>query len=187
MSMTYNASVQAKVHVHPHYTPKIRPKINEPRSNTKSYETNPKSSVTNEKSNTIKYKEPKSVQKIQSDIKKGMNTKQNKSFSKSETDSIFKSNNVSNFYNTKYHKQSIISNPWFWVFMMHHNRINNRTNDDYLNGYKLGSKYASIDKKNKTTKNQNIKQNKKIKKSQLKNKQFVKGYNEGYSDIYLSE
>lgn len=67
--------------------------------------------------------------------------------------------------------------------MINHNRISKTKNDDnYLNGYKLGVKYATLDKKNKTTKNKNPKSNKKLKKSNLNKKQFLKGYTDGYND-----
>ncbi len=202
---TAKASVaHATPHVAPHVSPHVsrppvrvaprpsatphvnKPAKSAPHNSTKPKASTPKTTGENAKQGTGSPKEPKSVQKVESDIKKGMNSSK-QSYNQSEVDSIFKSNNVSSVYSDQYRRQSIISNPWFWMYMLNHNRISkDRNSEQYLAGYKAGTKYANLDKKSKSTKNQDPKKNKKVTKTQLNNKDWKKGYSEGYSDTMLS-
>ena len=63
-----------------------------------------------------------------------------KRFTRKQTSRVFAANRVTPAYQTAYHRQSIIRNPWFWLFMINHHRINQRTRADaqYLKGYRYG-------------------------------------------------
>lgn len=96
---------------------------------------------------------------------------------KSSVLDIFDKNNARTEYHS-YRNQSIISNPWFWLFITtrNHHRYNdsayneNMTNKDYLAGYKAGFKDGQSKKDNTN------------KLSKSKSKKFMNGYKDGLED-----
>lgn len=96
---------------------------------------------------------------------------------KSSVFDIFNKNNARNEYRS-YRHQSIISNPWFWLFITtrNHHRYNSSTydenmkNKDYLAGYKAGFKDGQSKKDN----------TKDLSKS--KSTKFMNGYKDGLDD-----
>lgn len=96
---------------------------------------------------------------------------------KSSVFDIFNKNNARNEYRS-YRHQSIISNPWFWLFITtrNHHRYNSSTydenmkNKDYLAGYKAGFKDGQSKKDN----------TKDLSKS--KSAKFMNGYKDGLED-----
>ena len=47
-----------------------------------------------------------------------------KRFTRKQASRVFAANRIAPAYQTAYHRQSIIRNPWFWLFMINHHRIN---------------------------------------------------------------
>ena len=102
---------------------------------------------------------------------------QDEKVSKSAARDIFQKNNARNEYHS-YRQQSIISNPWFWLFITtrNHHRYNSSTydenmkNKDYLAGYKAGFKDGQ-DKKDNTSE-----------LSKSKSAKFMTGYKDGLED-----
>lgn len=101
-------------------------------------------------------------------------------YSKSAAARVFHANGMSTAYQTAYHHQSVIHNPWFWVFMMNHHRLNNQTQTDkeYLAGYKLGVKEGQADLKAHSRSHQNLTSSDEKKHSQ----KWQNGYYDGYND-----
>lgn len=101
-------------------------------------------------------------------------------YSKSAAARVFHANGMSSAYQTAYHHQSVIHNPWFWVFMMNHHRLNSQTQTDkeYLAGYKLGVKEGQVDLKDHSRHHQNLTSSDEKKHSQ----KWQSGYYDGYND-----
>lgn len=101
-------------------------------------------------------------------------------YSKSTAARVFHANGMSTAYQTAYHHQSVIRNPWFWIFMMNHHRLNNQTQTDreYLAGYKLGVKEGQVDLKDHSRHHQNLTASDEKKHSQ----KWQSGYYDGYND-----
>lgn len=101
-------------------------------------------------------------------------------YSKSAAARVFHANGMSSAYQTAYHHQSVIHNPWFWVFMMNHHRLNSQTQTDreYLAGYKLGVKEGQVDLNDHSRHHQNLTSSDEKKHSQ----KWQSGYYDGYND-----
>lgn len=101
-------------------------------------------------------------------------------YSKSAAARVFHTNGMSTTYQTAYHHQSVIHNPWFWVFMMNNHRLNNQTQTDkeYLAGYKFGVKEGQADLKAHSRHHQNLTSSDEKKHSQ----KWQNGYYDGYND-----
>ena len=65
-------------------------------------------------------------------------------FSKETSRRVFADNSLSDVYRRGFYRQSIIGNPWFWMFMYEHHRLNqeNQHDNEYLMGYRDGAKDA---------------------------------------------
>lgn len=98
----------------------------------------------------------------------------------SQADQTFKTNNIQPTYRTYYHHQSVISNPWFWMFMIQNHRINEQHSHDtqYLKGYKTGYHSGQQDLKKRSRYHQNLTTS----QENSHNKSWQNGYYEGYSD-----
>ena len=81
-----------------------------------------------------------------------------KRFTRKQTSRVFAANRIAPAYQTAYHRQSIICNPWFWLFMINHHRINQQTRADaqYLKGYRYGMQQGQSDLKAYSRQHQNL-------------------------------
>lgn len=105
---------------------------------------------------------------------------------------IFSSNGYDNTTYNVYRHQSIFNNPWFWMYMMNHNRLRygynsetynkNSESEFYLRGYKDGyndgEKGKDDTKKLSDTKSVKDKFNNESEKSE-----YLKGYKDGLADV----
>lgn len=105
-------------------------------------------------------------------------------YSKSAAARIFRTNGMSTAYQTAYHHQSIIRNPWFWIFMMNHHRLNSQTQTDreYLAGYKLGANEGRADLMAHSRHHQNLTAADEKKHSQKWQNGYYDGYNDAVTD-----
>lgn len=103
-----------------------------------------------------------------------------KHFSKKQTSRVFAANQVTPAYQAAYRHQSIISNPWFWLFMINHHRLSQQTQTDkqYLQGYQYGVKMGQKDLKKHSRYHQNL-TSEQEKQHPVK---WQKGYYHGYND-----
>ena len=104
---------------------------------------------------------------------------------------IFSDNGYGSYGYNSYRRQSIFDNPWFWMYMMNHNRTRygNESNEykenmeskAYLRGYKDG--YKDGEKKVDNSKKLSDSKSEKGKFSDDKEKSdYLKGYKDGNSD-----
>lgn len=103
-----------------------------------------------------------------------------KRFTRKQASRVFAANRVSPAYQTAYHNQSIIRNPWFWLFMINHHRINQQTRTDaqYLKGYRYGMRQGQNDLKAHSRQHQNLAADQK----RMHNSRWQEGYAHGYQD-----
>lgn len=101
-------------------------------------------------------------------------------YTRTEANRAFKVNHINPTYQRYYHRQSIISNPWFWMFMINHHRLNqaHAKDNQYLAGYKFGYQEGQKDYKSHSRHNQNLTS----KQEQQHNKSWQNGYYDGYND-----
>lgn len=107
-----------------------------------------------------------------------LNSKQR--YSRTESSNIFANNNIKSGYQRFYHRQSVITNPWFWMFMINHHRVNNdhAKNTQYLTGYKAGYQAGQTDLKVHSRNHQNLTSQ----QESSHNQSWQNGYYDGYSD-----
>lgn len=103
-----------------------------------------------------------------------------KRFTRKQASRVFAANRIAPAYQTAYHRQSIIRNPWFWLFMINHHRINQRTRADaqYLKGYRYGMQQGQSDLKAHSRQHQNLTADQK----RMHNSRWQEGYAHGYQD-----
>lgn len=103
-----------------------------------------------------------------------------KRFTRKQASRVFAANRIAPAYQTAYHRQSIIRNPWFWLFMINHHRINQRTRADaqYLKGYRYGMQQGQSDLKAHSRQHQNLTEDQK----RMHNSRWQEGYAHGYQD-----
>lgn len=103
-----------------------------------------------------------------------------KRFTRKQASRVFAANRIAPAYQTAYHRQSIIHNPWFWLFMINHHRINQRTRADaqYLKGYRYGMQQGQNDLKAHSRRHQNLTADQK----RMHNSRWQEGYTHGYQD-----
>lgn len=103
-----------------------------------------------------------------------------KRFTRKQASRVFAANRIAPAYQTAYHRQSIIRNPWFWLFMINHHRINQQTRADaqYLKGYRYGMQQGQNDLKAHSRQHQNLTADQK----RMHNSRWQKGYTHGYQD-----
>ena len=104
---------------------------------------------------------------------------------------IFNDNGYGSYGYNSYRSQSIFNNPWFWMYMMNHNRsrYGNESNEykqnmeskaylqGYKDGYKDGEKKVDNSKKLSDSKSEKGKFSNDTEKSD-----YLKGYKDGNSD-----
>lgn len=103
-----------------------------------------------------------------------------KHFTRKQASRVFAANRIAPAYQTAYHRQSIIRNPWFWLFMINHHRINQQTRADhqYLSGYHYGMQQGQNDLKAHSRRHQNLTADQK----RMHNSRWQEGYSHGYQD-----
>lgn len=103
-----------------------------------------------------------------------------KRFTRKQASRVFAANRIAPAYQTAYHRQSIIRNPWFWLFMINHHRINQQTRADaqYLKGYRYGMQQGQSDLKAHSRQHQNLTSDQK----RMHNSRWQEGYTHGYQD-----
>ena len=103
-----------------------------------------------------------------------------KRFTRKQASRVFAANRIAPAYQTAYHRQSIIRNPWFWLFMINHHRINQQTRADaqYLKGYRYGMQQGQSDLKAHSRQHQNLTADQK----RMHNSRWQEGYTHGYQD-----
>lgn len=103
-----------------------------------------------------------------------------KRFTRKQASRVFAANRIAPAYQTAYHRQSIIRNPWFWLFMINHHRINQQTRADaqYLKGYRYGMQQGQNDLKAHSRQHQNLTADQK----RMHNSRWQEGYAHGYQD-----
>lgn len=103
-----------------------------------------------------------------------------KRFTRKQASRVFAANRIAPAYQTAYHRQSIIRNPWFWLFMINHHRINQQTRADaqYLKGYRYGMQQGQNDLKAHSRQHQNLTEDQK----RMHNSRWQEGYTHGYQD-----
>lgn len=103
-----------------------------------------------------------------------------KRFTRKQASRVFAANRIAPAYQTAYHRQSIIRNPWFWLFMINHHRINQQTRADaqYLKGYRYGMRQGQNDLKAHSRQHQNLTADQK----RMHNSRWQEGYAHGYQD-----
>ena len=103
-----------------------------------------------------------------------------KRFTRKQASRVFAANRIAPAYQTAYHRQSIIRNPWFWLFMINHHRINQQTRADaqYLKGYRYGMQQGQNDLKAHSRRHQNLTADQK----RMHNSRWQEGYTHGYQD-----
>ena len=101
-------------------------------------------------------------------------------FTRKQASRVFAANRIAPAYQTAYHRQSIIHNPWFWLFMINHHRINQQTRADaqYLKGYRYGMQQGQNDLKAHSRQHQNLTADQK----RMHNSRWQEGYAHGYQD-----
>lgn len=103
-----------------------------------------------------------------------------KRFTRKQASRVFAANRVSPVYQAAYHRQSIIRNPWLWLFMINHHRISQQTRADaqYLKGYRYGMQQGQSDLKAHSRQHQNLTADQK----RMHNSRWQEGYDHGYQD-----
>lgn len=103
-----------------------------------------------------------------------------KRFTRKQASRVFAVNRVSPVYQTAYHRQSIIHNPWLWLFMINHHRISQQTRADaqYLKGYRYGMQQGQKDLKANSRQHQKLTAD----QERMHNTRWQKGYYHGYQD-----
>ena len=107
-----------------------------------------------------------------------------KHFSKKQTSRVFAANQVTPAYQAAYRHQSIISNPWFWLFMINHHRLSQQTQTDkqYLQGYQYGVKMGQKDLKRHSRYHQNLTSEQEKQHPTRWQKGYYHGYNDAVTD-----
>lgn len=107
-----------------------------------------------------------------------------KHFSKKQTSRVFAANQVTPAYQAAYRHQSIISNPWFWLFMINHHRLSQQTQTDkqYLQGYQYGVKMGQKDLKRHSRYHQNLTSEQEKQHPVRWQKGYYHGYNDAVTD-----
>ena len=107
-----------------------------------------------------------------------------KHFSKKQTSRVFAANQVAPAYQTAYRHQSVISNPWFWLFMINHHRLSQQTQTDkqYLQGYQYGVKMGQKDLKKHSRYHQNLTSEQEKQHPTKWQKGYYHGYNDAVTD-----
>lgn len=107
-----------------------------------------------------------------------------KHFSKKQTSRVFAANQVAPAYQAAYRHQSIISNPWFWLFMINHHRLSQQTQTDeqYLQGYQYGVKMGQKDLKRHSRYHQNLTSEQEKQHPARWQKGYYHGYNDAVTD-----
>lgn len=107
-----------------------------------------------------------------------------KYFSKKQTSRVFAANQVTPAYQAAYRHQSIISNPWFWLFMINHHRLSQQTQTDkqYLQGYQYGVKMGQKDLKRRSRYHQNLTSEQEKQHPARWQKGYYHGYNDAVTD-----
>lgn len=107
-----------------------------------------------------------------------------KHFSKKQTSRVFAANQVTPAYQAAYRHQSIISNPWFWLFMINHHRLSQQTQTDeqYLQGYQYGVKMGQKDLKRHSRYHQNLTSEQEKQHPARWQKGYYHGYNDAVTD-----
>ena len=103
-----------------------------------------------------------------------------KRFTRQQASRVFAANRVSPVYQTVYRRQSIIRNPWLWLFMINHHRISQQTQADaqYLKGYRYGMQQGQKDLKAHSRQHQKLTAD----QERMHNTRWQKGYYHGYQD-----
>lgn len=103
-----------------------------------------------------------------------------KRFTRKQASRVFAANRIAPAYQTAYHRQSIIHNPWFWLFMINHHRINQQSRADaqYLKGYRYGMQQGQNDLKAHSHQHQNLTAD----QTRMHNSRWQEGYAHGYQD-----
>ena len=106
-------------------------------------------------------------------------------YTASQSNKAFNANNINSTYRRYYHRQSVISNPWFWMFMINHHRINAKhANDEqYLQGYRNGHQIGTKDLKAHSRHKQNLTAN----QEKQHTVSWQNGYYDGYNDAILNK
>lgn len=101
-------------------------------------------------------------------------------YTTSQANKAFNANNINSTYRRYYHRQSVISNPWFWMFMINHHRINagHANNEQYLRGYRTGHQMGTKDLKAHSRHNQKLT----TKQEKQHSQSWKNGYYDGYND-----
>lgn len=103
-----------------------------------------------------------------------------KHFTRKQASRVFAANRVASAYRAAYHRQSIIHNPWLWLFMISHHRINQQTQTDaqYLKGYRYGMQQGQADLKAHSRRHQKLTAD----QERTHDLQWQQGYDHGYQD-----
>lgn len=101
------------------------------------------------------------------------------SYTRSQAQNIFQKQKLSSRYRRGFYHQSIITNPWFWLFMINHHRHSRMNNEQYLQGYRAGYDAAKEDKKVKNKKHEKVEGSSSSK--------YRQGYQDGYKDGYKDD
>lgn len=103
-----------------------------------------------------------------------------KHFTRKQASRVFAANRVASAYRAAYHRQSIIHNPWLWLFMINHHRINQQTQTDaqYLKGYRYGMQQGQADLKAHSRRHQKLTAD----QERTHDLQWQQGYDHGYQD-----
>lgn len=106
-------------------------------------------------------------------------------YTTSQANKVFNTNNINSTYRRYYYRQSVISNPWFWMFMINHHRINTKhsNNEQYLRGYRTGHQMGEKDLKDHNRNNQKLTTDQEKQYSQS----WQNGYYDGYNNAILNK
>lgn len=101
-------------------------------------------------------------------------------FTRKQASRVFAANRVAPAYRSAYHHQSIIHNPWLWLFMISHHRISQQTQTDaqYLKGYRYGMKQGQTDLKAHSRRHQKLTAD----QERMHDLRWQQGYDHGYQD-----
>lgn len=101
-------------------------------------------------------------------------------FTRKQASRIFAANRVVPAYRAAYHHQSIIHNPWLWLFMISHHRISHQTQTDaqYLKGYRYGMQQGQADLKAHSRRHQKLTAD----QERMHDLRWQQGYDHGYQD-----
>lgn len=155
-----------------HTTPRVRATRPSPHVRRSMTHSRPARSLTRSKKTTLLATMPQNKQ-----LRLAQSAKR---FTRKQTSRVFAANRIAPAYQTAYHRQSIIRNPWFWLFMINHHRINQQTRVDaqYLKGYRYGMQQGQNDLKAHSRQHQNLTDDQK----RMHNSRWQEGYAHGYQD-----